>query len=272
MNKKAHRVMICLVLSAWACLEKEALASSPFVRWFARISGEHIVSSSYQQGVGRFKNGWIFSDKDGLYRTDDRFQQTGKAEPAIPANLAAQGYFHIGDIDVDAEQHYLWAPIERQDKTHAQQIIARYDATTLKFVDSFTVPQHHSSFVTLDTAGVLYSADWFDDDTIVRYKLVSGKLSPLEPLKMSHKIVHIQGGDIADGALWLSTDDKNKGLYRVDLKSGDVQDLGSMGYLDGEGEGIDATPSGSGLLHVLNVEASHKTVHFIDAAIKSSSK
>lgn len=45
------------------------------------------------------------------------------------------------------------------------------------------------------------------------------------------------------------------GLYRVDLKTGQVDDLGSVGHLGGEGEGIDATKLPSGRIHTLTVDA-----------------
>ena len=42
-------------------------------------------------------------------------------------------------------------------------------------------------------------------------------------------------------------------VYRVDIKTGRVDALGSMGHATAEGEGIDATPLSSGLLHTLTV-------------------
>jgi sugar lactone lactonase YvrE len=244
-------------------------ATRSSLRWMATVSGEHEVSTNYRQGLAHVEGGWIFSTNNGLYLTDESFQQTLKSEPAIPANLSAQGYNHIGDIDVDADG-YLWAPIERSEKETGGQVMARYNASSLKFIDSFTVPQHHNSFVTVDHDGTLYSTDQFDDDTLLRYKLVEGKLQSLPPLRMGRKINHIQGSDIADGAIWLSTDDDHNGLYRVDLKTGEVQDLGSMGYIDGEGEGIDASVSPSGLLHVLSIDVKQFPVRVIDAAVNWS--
>ena len=146
--------------------------------------------------------------------------------------LSAKGYNHIGDIDVVGK--IIWAPIERQDKTKGEQIMARYDLDSLKFIDFFVVPQHHNAFVTIDPDSTFYSADQFDDDTLLRYKFVDKTFRMLRHIKLSRRIDHIQGGDIAEGALWLSTDDDHNGLYRVDLTSGAVEDLGSMGHSDGD--------------------------------------
>src|SRR6266511_3863957 len=50
-------------------------------------------------------------------------------------------------------------------------------------------------------------------------------------------------------------DDDANGIYRVDLASGKVDQVGSAGHLDGEGEGIDATELTSGTIHTLTVDA-----------------
>jgi len=70
-------------------------------------------------------------------------------------------------------------------------------------------------------------------------------------LAMSRFVDKVQGADIARGAVWLSTSDPTNELFRVDLETGEVVDLGSAGHLGGEGEGIDATKLPSGALHTL---------------------
>jgi len=200
----------------------------------------------------------VLSTNNALYRTDDAFVATNppgeKLDPAIPAALVAQTYDHIGDIDI--ADGVLWAPIEKGDKKAGEQVIARYDARTLAFRDSFVVPQHHAAFVTIDADGVLWSADYFSDDTLQRYRLVGATLEELAPLRMSQRVERIQGGDIASGAIWLATDDDHDGLYRVDLATGQVQDIGTAGRADGEGEGNDAQPAADGVtLAVLAADA-----------------
>ncbi|MFN8039806.1 MAG: hypothetical protein U0Q07_11410 [Acidimicrobiales bacterium] len=215
------------------------------------VTGQVAVNPGIRQGVARAADvaGWVLSTNNALVATtDDPQVERGKADPAIPADLAARSYDHVGDVDVDAG--ILWAPIEKDDKAAGTQVIARYDPTTLAFVGAQEVPQHHASFVAA-ADGIVYSADFFDDDAITRYRWDGTTLQPLAPLAMSTTVKRIQGGDVADGALWLSTDDEANGLYRVDLTTGDVQSLGSVGHVEGEGEGIDATPQPSGLLHVL---------------------
>jgi len=231
------------------------------VRWTATVSAEHMVNPGLRQGLARGDGGvgWVLSTNNALYRTDDDFVATAppgdKLDPAIPDSLATKTYDHIGDIDI--ADGVLWAPIEKDDKESGEQVLARYDARTLAFRDSFVVPQHHAAFVTIDSDGVLYSADEFGDDTLQRYRVVGASLEKLAPLEMSQKVDRIQGGDIASGAIWLSTDDDHDGLYRVDLATGQVQDVGAAGHADGEGEGDDAQPGpGDGVtLAVLAADA-----------------
>jgi hypothetical protein len=188
---------------------------------------------------------------------------------------------HIGDIDL------LWAPIEKEDKADGTQMLARYDPKTLRAIDWVAVPQHHNSFVAVDDscepscpAGKtsLLSTDLFDDDTVLRYTFEAGNLTPVAPLKLRRKVDHIQGADVAGGALWLATDDDHDGLYRVDLQTGDVQDLGSMGHADGEGEGIDVRAQagvtddagrggGPVLLAVLSIDPKAVPVRVIDVVV-----
>jgi hypothetical protein len=224
------------------------------VAWSMARGASHELPGTYRQGVARSGDGWIFVTNDAIYRTDGAFRQTQAHDHAIPDSLKAQGYNHLGDPDI--HDGTIWIPLERDDKTVAEQRTARYDEKTLAFVDSFVVAQHHNSFVAVDDDGVVYSTDFFDDDAIVRYTVDDdGEVKQMAPLRMSKKLEHMQGGDIADGAIWLSTDDDTNGAYRVDLKTGAVTSLGSMGRIAGEGEGIDATDLPTGLLHALIADA-----------------
>ena len=210
-------------------------------RWTAKVDGEDDVDGNFRQGLARSGDGWIFVTNNAIYRTDADFAETASHKEAIPPELAAQGYDHLGDPDV--ADGMIWIPVERDDKTSGEQVTARYDEDTLAFVDSFPVAQHHNAFVAVDDDGTVYSTDQFDDDAVVRYRVTDGKAVPAKPLQLSRTVERIQGGDVADGALWLSTDDDHNGVYRVDLETGEVTDLGTAGHVEGEGEGIDAGPA-----------------------------
>ncbi len=207
-------------------------------RWTGAVGTAQAVDGNYRQGIAEVDDGWVFTTKNALYRTDEAFHEAASFHSAIPAALASKGYDHMGDPDVADGK--IWVPLERADKARAEQVIARFDVTTLEFVDAFEVPQHHASFVTVDDDGTVWSSDQFSDDALTRYRLRGDRLVPLRPLRLSQTVDKIQGGDVVDGAVWLSTDDATNGVYRVDPATGRVDGIGSAGHVDGEGEGIDA--------------------------------
>jgi hypothetical protein len=238
------------------------------VHWVAQRTRETAVAGRYRQGIARDDDTYLFTTDNAIFRTGTGFVETQSLLPALPSDVAAEGYNHIGDGDV--AEGVLWVPVEKEDKTSGVQITARFDAKTFAYIDSFTVRQHHNSFVTVDDDGVVWSTDQFDDDTLLRYRVDpdTRAVQQLEPLKMDRKLVHIQGGDVAHGAIWLSTDDDHNGIYRVDTTTGKVTDLGTIGHSpDGEGEGIDATDLPSGLLHVLVGDETTTTMYVVDFSV-----
>jgi hypothetical protein len=231
----------------------------------AEVVQETIVAPGYRQGVARLEDGWIFSLNNALFRTDDAIIETAKVDPAIPPDLASRGFDHIGDIDVVDD--VIYAPLEQPDYDRGTQVMARYDAETLAFRDSVDVQQQHNSFVTVDAkTGIAYSMDEFGGQALLRYD-TRREWKRLAPLAMSANVDRVQGGDVFDGAVWLSTDDETDGVYRVDLRTGEVVSLGSIGRTDGEGEGIDATPLPRGDLHVLTADVAIVPVRLIDLRV-----
>ena len=226
---------------------------------------ETTVGGLYRQGVARLGNGWVFSLNDALFVTDDDFVETKQLFPAIPPEWRARGFNHIGDIDV--EGGVLYAALEQPDYSLGRQAMLTYDAETLVYTGGHDVAQHHNSFVTVDPVRhIAYSMDEFGGRSLLRYDIRHG-WKPLTPLPMSTYVDRVQGGDISRGAAWLSTDDTIDGVYRVDLHTGAVQPLGSIGRVDGEGEGIDATPTPNGDLHVLTIDVNFVTVRLIDLKV-----
>ena len=209
---------------------------------------EVVVDPIFRQGVAKTSAGWVFSFNDGLYLTDEAFTITKRVQPAVPAPWKAKGFNHLGDIDV--VDGVLYAPLEQPSRAGTQAML-QYDAATLTFQSGVEVAQHHASFVTVDD-GIAYSADFFSDRALTRYD-VTQKWKPLAPLALSKRIDRIQGADIHEGFAYLSTDDATDGVYRVDLETGKVLKLGALPRpVEGEGEGIDATPTAAGALHVLS--------------------
>jgi hypothetical protein len=215
-------------------------------------TGQQRLSPLYAQGVARTPGGWIFSGTNSLWKTDDNLKEVARVAPAIPVAWKAKGFDHVGDIDVVGK--YVYAPFEQPDYAKGRQATARYDRDTLRFVDAVMLPQHENSFVTVDpNTMIAYTMNHFDGNALLRYDVARG-WKKLAPLKMSEILRHTQGGDVYRGAVWISTDDPHKGVYRVDMRSGQVSQVARLGHAGGEGEGIDATALPSGFLHALCVD------------------
>jgi len=228
----------------------------------AIIRVEQDVANEYRQGLARVDGGWIFSTNNAFFRTDDQLVEQARLLPAIPDDWAAQGYNHIGDIDVAGG--VLYAPFEKDDKEAGEQAMARYDAETLAFIDAFPVAQHHSSFVTVDPETMIaYSQDYFGGDALLRYDISGDGWVPLEPLQLSTYVDRVQGADFGGGSIYLSADDAIDGVYRVDLETGEVTHLGSLGHIDGEAEGVDYAETADGDLHALTVDVASTPVRLV---------
>jgi hypothetical protein len=218
----------------------------------ATLASEQKLRLFTNQGIARVSDGWILSANNTLARVDDKFRPKTVKQLAIPTPWRIKGYGHIGDIDVVGNT--IYAPFEQSDFELGQQVTARYDLKKLRFIDAVVLPQHENSFVTIDPATMTaYSFDRFGGDAFLRYDVRAG-WKPLPPLPMSRFVDKVQGADISGGAIWLSTSDPTNELFRVDLETGAVDDLGSAGHVGGEGEGIDATRLRSGRLHTLTID------------------
>jgi len=218
----------------------------------ATLASEQQGPEGYQQGVARLDDGWIFTGTVTIGRTNEQLKLVKENIQPIPLEWKRKGFNHVGDSDVAGK--FLYAPLEQPTYERGDQAMARYNAKTLKLVDIVPVTQHEASFVTVDPKTMIaYSMDRSGGDALLRYDLRK-QWAPLPPLTMSRFVDKVQGADVADAAVWLSTSDDANELFRVDLKTGQVDDLGSAGHVPGEGEGIDATNLKSGLLHVLTID------------------
>jgi hypothetical protein len=239
-----------------------ALAATD-ARPVATRTRERRVDNDYRQGLARYGDGWIFAGTNGLWRTDDDLRVEASNAAPIPEDLRARGYNHLGDVDVAGA--YLYAPLEQPDHERNEQVMVRYDARTLDFVDAVTVRQHENSFVAIDVrAGTAYSMDRFGGDRVLRYDLGGLRWRPKPPLRLSRPLENVQGADLGDGFVYLSTSDENNTLYRVELGTGTVTELGSAGHAGGEGEGIDFTKLASGRIHTLTIGNDKVSVFLAD--------
>jgi hypothetical protein len=227
----------------------------------AQLRSESSVPPTFNQGIASIPGGWVlsgtnspFEGTDVLVRTDEHFNVRSINQAAIPARWRAQGYDHIGDIDVVG--NVIYAPFEQPDYPKGHQVTARYDVATLAFRDAVVLPQHQNSFVAVDPATMIaYTMDEFDGDSLLRYDVANGWKS-LAPLHLSLLLDHTQGASVRGGYVWISTSDPANDLFRVNETTGQVDNIGHQGHPGGEGEGIDATPLASGYLHAMITDPS----------------
>ncbi len=227
---------------------------------------EQTLPLAFNQGIARVAGGWILSGTNSPFPGTDVLERVNEtldvvvAKPLpIPADLRAQGYNHVGDIDVVG--NIIYAPFEQSNYDLVRQVTARYDATTLEFIDSVVLAQHENSFVTVDPATMIaYSMDHFDGNTLQRYQVNAG-WKPLTPLALTMTLHHTQGADVSGGAVWITTSDPHNAVFRVDLRTGTTTSVGTLGHEGAEGEGLDATALSSGQFHALVNDVGAGTVH-----------
>jgi hypothetical protein len=220
----------------------------------AELRSKDEIPVLYNQGIARIRGGWILTGTlspipktDVIVRTDEQLNVVRRNEAAIPDTWRAQGYVHIGDIDVVG--NIVYAPFEQPDYSKGHQVTARYDARTLRFIDAVELDQNENSFVAVDPeTRTAYSMDNFDGDTLLRYD-TAHTWKPLRPLKLSMPLEHTQGASIADGAIWISTSDAHNDIYRVNMKTGHVDLVAQITDPPGEGEGLAVAQLPSGYLH-----------------------
>jgi len=226
-----------------ALITATVLAIAPGIH----LRSQQKIPTRFNQGVARVGSDWVFSGNNVLARVDGDLKVATEHDNPIPPEWAAKGYNHVGDVDV--VNGVLYAPFEQPNYDLGHQATARYDPTTLQFIDATDLPQHENSFVTVDGSTMTaYTMDHFDGDSLLRYQLPAW--APLPPLHMSSTLHMTQGGAVARGAVWISTSDSGNHVYRVDIKTGHVTTVASLGTA-GEGEGIDATEMPAGQLHVI---------------------
>ncbi|WP_018413411.1 PEP-CTERM sorting domain-containing protein [Methyloversatilis thermotolerans] len=208
------------------------------------------------QGVAFNGDGWVFSWQYGLERTDlalNSLQRTGglnlstfTIETGIPAELAAQGFDHIGDIDI--HDGIIYASLDSEANDYQNGHVALFNAHDLSYTGRLYAlngaPSNPhddvASWVAVDGAnGVGYGKEWRNGNTINVYDLSDWSFS--HTLTMDRSLRNIQGAKVFDGALYMSAHDSTKSVYRVDLLTGHVEELFQLPVTAGaynETEGI----------------------------------
>lgn len=239
---RTHALLARLALATLTGLALPAIAdtwSAAGVSRYEVFSGA--MTGLYRtQGVAVSGNEWVFSWQYGLERTDlalNSLQRTGGIDPAtlsittgIPAALAAQGFDHIGDIDV--YNGILYASLDSEAGDYQNGHVALFNANDLTYTGKVyqlngapSNPHNDvASWVAVDGAnGLGYGKEWQNGNTINVYNLADWSFNGT--LTLDRSLKNIQGAKVFDGALYLSAHDATKSVYKVDLASGHVDEL-----------------------------------------------
>lgn len=189
------------------------------------------------QGLANVQNEVVFSWQYGLERTtrapdylvlNRNFQYP--ALPGIPRALLALGDNHIGDIDYYDGK--IYAPIEDGPAYQHPNIVV-FDAKTLQPTgEVFALPLDIQGpqgvpWVAVDgDEGKAYTSQWDPVSTINVFDLNTFRLE--KQITLSTVIGRIQGAKVYHGALYATSDNADKSVYKIDLEGGMVTELFKM--------------------------------------------
>lgn len=177
---------------------------------------------------------------------------------AIPPALLKLGCNHIGGISYYNGK--IYAAVE-DGSDYEHPYIVLYDADTLEFTGTYySLPlELHEAGVpwcAVDAArGYLYTAKWNNAEVLNVFSLEDMSLVKTVPL--TQKLNRIQGAEVYDGILYLSSDDKavSKSIFALNPDTGEVWTAFSRNINeDIEAEGMTILPMQDGsLFHVMDI-------------------
>ncbi|QKC91619.1 autotransporter domain-containing protein [Mesorhizobium sp. NZP2234] len=262
----------CIVLSsALAMTSVPAFAVEPWIMVEkTTFTGDAI--SAKQQGVTTDGTNWYFSGTNILERTDRNYNPSLTVSPAIPdvLKLPSQysdiGLNHIGDIDYADGLLYISLDSSQRDPVtggkYENPVFAVYRASDLSFTgQAFSLNPPHgihdiASWVAVDAKnGLGYGMAYENATEIAVYNLSDWSFKEYIPL--THTIDQAQGGKLLDGWMYFSTDNDQKIIYRANLKTGEVENLGNLNIgREQEVEGLSFNQTKDGWsMYILNREA-----------------
>lgn len=181
-------------------------------------------------------------------------------EMCIPLELMKEGYCHLGDGCYEDGKLYVAC----EDKDFKAPAIFIYDAETLRYLDCMRIPDEvkgdgHLPWCTIHD-GVLYFSS-FDNVTQIHLLDVENNLAVLGTLPLNTALQNVQGGDVYEGTLYLTSDagKREKPIYTVNLANGDTElyCMRKMGNKFSEAEGMTVYPFADGtLFHFVDVTLS----------------
>ena len=236
------------------------------------------------QGVTHDDTGWIFSWQGGLERTNKSYTTMALAtwppDNFSDLSISPDGTNHFGGThigDVDEHDGLIYAPIEDgsedlgpitiNDPEYQAPRIALYDAKTLLYTGvSYRVPRPTElqpdgvPWIAIDDAAdEAYTTEWGMSQDALNVWTLQMEFKRTLPLQYpaslgpDFHLNRIQGGEVLGGALYVARDDADHTIFKIDLVTGAVTQMFSLGGAEPselEGMAVYPTPDGA-LIHVL---------------------
>lgn len=214
--------------------------------------GEHYYTSGSLTALGMTSlTKWDAETMEILVKNDS---------PIPQEYIDSYGSDHVGGISYYDGKIYAAVENDAED----MPLVITYDARTLHIVDVFELPNTDLPdgipWCCVDGEnGYLYCSQFNEVNEILAFDLETMEFSHVIPL--SEQVVRIQGGEVYDGVLYLSSDTAHSNddvIFTIDIGSGEVKELctRSLPSMAGnEAEGITVFPMEDGtFIHVLDYD------------------
>ena len=198
------------------------------------------------QGVTSDQQGHFwFSSWDSIIEANSKTGSAVKGNVfAIPIPLLEKGCDHIGDISYANGK--IFAPIE-DGQHYLHPHIGVFDANTLRAEKTFELPlaQQIDGVPWVAASGerhLVFSAEYSNMARVNVYDMDS--MLPLGDIVPSQVLHSVQGGKYHDGFLYLTANSpvgKRFSIYKVNLDSGEVTEVGQLPPNLSEVEGLSFT-------------------------------
>lgn len=131
------------------------------------------------------------------------------------------GYDHIGDLDYF--NGLIYATLEDINYVRPRIVLFKDDDLSVEGYSDL-VGQSHLPWCVMNPANKLvYSSEFNPVTRINVFKLKNrGSADLVDRLRLDRNLHNVQGGSIHGNKLYVSCDDEVKGIYEVDLASGEV--------------------------------------------------
>jgi hypothetical protein len=215
------------------------------------------------QGMATDGSHWYFSWQYGLQKTDLSYNVEANNSSAIPfvsgipASLAAQGYNHIGDIDV--ANGTVYASLDSSTSGYNTPAVALYRASDLGYTGTtYTLSAPNgthdiASWIAVDAkAGIAYGMAYNHATEMAVYNLAD--FSFQRYIQLGSSLDQVQGGKIFGDWMYMASDDSSRSVYRANLLTGSVETLFSLKQpyaQEVEGLALTADANGNPLVNVL---------------------